>query len=273
MVGLRVFIRSPKSCIQRHFLSKPGAKRGRLFLQIGAGVGNRDPRTSFRDGFTEFIKGLELTANDRVVLVEPNPENVELLKECWSAVECASIVQLAVVPRDHSERVLTLWYASEDGPHFQIASHDKTHVARHYPQGTFRSFDVTALPIDVLINQVREETSLELMGIDVEGLDAEILLSVDWLATDFHAVSFESLHMGEAEVQVRQVLHDAGYVSAGVGLDVHGLDSLVIKPDSPRLRFLTRFWEVERQAHLFSVDGKPWKSMLYLVNWYRTRNT
>lgn len=273
VVECRVFFHSPKSCGRRNFLSQRGAENGRLFLQIGAGAGDRDPRTNFKDGFTDFVKGTHLTAEDRVVLVEPNPENIELLKECWRDVKNAEILQVAVLPWDQSDRVLTLWYSIEDGPHFQLTSHERAHVEKYYPQGTIRHFDVAATSINRLLHQVRGELSLEFLGIDVEGLDAEVLLSIDWSEADFHAISYESVHMAEAELLVHEKFRSAGYIAAGVGIDTHGLDTLVLKPDSSRLKILPHFWEVERQAHLYSVDGKPWKSMLYLINWLRTRNT
>ena len=263
---------SPNNCVQRNFLSSRGAKGGRLFLQIGAGAGDRDPRTNFKDGFTNYVKRVGPTARDRVILVEPNPGNVHRLKECWQGIDCAEIISVAVLPSGEKAGELKLWFAQEDAPHFQVCSHDKSHVERHYPQGTIESISVPAIPIDDLFSQIGRDLSFELLGIDVEGMDADILLSIDWSANDIHAVSFESVHMGADEDVVRQKLLRAGYVSAGVGLDIHGLDSLVIKPDTPLLRFRARLWELERQANLADVNGNPWKSMLYLINWFRTRN-
>lgn len=266
-----MFFRSPNNCVKRNFLSRKKSDTGRLFLQIGAGAGNRDPRTAFKDGFTDYISRIDLTARDRVILVEPNPGNVELLKECWRDTEAAQVLQVAILPIGESPREITLWYAQEDAPHFQVASHDRAHVERHYPHGTIESMSVTAIPFDELLRQIGHDRSLEILGIDVEGLDADILLSIDWTSANFHAVSFESVHMGDSEEVVRRNLHEAGYVSAGVGLDINGLDSLMVKPDSSILRARAKIWELERQANLADVDGNPWKSFLYLVNWFRTR--
>ena len=266
-----MFFRSPRSCAGRNILSKRVPTTGRLFLQIGAGAGNLDPRSQFTDGFTEFVNGTELDVNDRLVLIEPNPGNVDRLKQCWSDVESAEIVQMAVLPRGEVAREMTLWFAVEDGPHFQVASNDRGHVERLYPQGTIESMEVPAIPIDLLIEEIRRETSLELLAIDVEGMDVEILLSMDWASADFYAVSFESPHMGDGESVVHQRLHEFGYVSAGVGLDLNGLDSLVLKTETLRRKVLARVWELERQANLSDVDGKPWSSLLYLINWFRTR--
>jgi hypothetical protein len=94
---------------------------------------------------------------------------------------------------------------------------------------------------------------------------------MDWSDTDFYAVSFESPHMGEGESAVHQRLHEFGYVSAGVGLDVNGLDSLLLRPETLRGKVSSYVWELERLANLSDVDGKPWSSFLYLINWFRTR--
>jgi hypothetical protein len=265
--------RSPRSCAGRNILSKRVSTTGRLFLQIGAGAGNLDPRSQFSDGFTEFVKGMELNVNDRLALVGPNPGNVDRLNQCWSDLESAEIVQMAVLPRGEVAREMTLWFAVEDGPHFQVASsgHGHGHVERLYPQGTIESMEVPAIPIDLLIEEIRRETSLELLAIDVEGMDAEILRSMNWASADFYAVSFESPHMGDGESVVHRRLHEFGYVSAGVGLDLNGLDSLVLKTETLRRKVLARVWELERQANLSDVDGKPWSSLLYLINWFRTR--
>ena len=99
MVQSLMLFRSPRSCAGRNILSKRVSTTGRLFLQIGAGAGNLDPRSQFTDGFTEFVNGIELDVNDRLVLIEPNPGNVDRLKQCWSDVESAEIVQMAVLPR------------------------------------------------------------------------------------------------------------------------------------------------------------------------------
>jgi hypothetical protein len=156
-----MLFRSPKSCVERNFSSRRASTTGRLFLQIGAGAGNLDPRSKFSDGFTEFVKRKDLDVNDRVVLVEPNPGNLELLKRCWSDVESAEIVPVAVLPRGERARQLTLWFAVEDGPHFQVASYDRGRVEGLYPKGTIESMEVAAIPIDLLIDEIRHESSLE----------------------------------------------------------------------------------------------------------------
>lgn len=79
-----------------------------------------------------------------------------------------------------------------------------------------------------------------------------------------------SLRLGEVALYLRNIaanhyLHQM----SGIGT-IHDLDSLMVKPDSVRLRGRAKIWELERQANLSHVDGNPWKSFLYLVNWFRT---
>ena len=53
-----------------------------IFIQIGAGAGDLDKRANCRDGFTEFIKKLPKNRIKKIILVEPNPINIQLLREC-----------------------------------------------------------------------------------------------------------------------------------------------------------------------------------------------
>jgi hypothetical protein len=39
---------------------------------LGAGVGDLDPKTNFKDGFTELIKKNYLPENSHIILIEPN---------------------------------------------------------------------------------------------------------------------------------------------------------------------------------------------------------
>ena len=52
--------------------------------------------------------------------------------------------------------------------------------------------------------------------------------------------------MGNGESVVHQRLHEFGYVSAGMGLDLNGLDALVLKTETLRCKVSARVWELER---------------------------
>ena len=260
---------SPRDCTKRRFLPASSSTEGRLFLQIGAGAGNLDARNL--DGFTEFVRRQQLTANDAVVLVEPNPANVDLLQEYWRSHANVLVVPVAVLPSGASESELILWYALEDGPNYQCASYSKEHVTAHFPQGTIQSIRVPTMTFDELMCSIGGDHSPHLIAIDVESLDADLIMSIDWHAYPFRAISFESLHLGEEESLIQEHLRQYGYQSAGVGLDLNGLDSLVIKSASALVRIRAHIWELERVANLRYVSGNPWKAFLHLVDHWRRR--
>ena len=209
-----MLLSTPCNCIERRILKGGVQGSGRLFVQVGAGVGNLDSRTI--DGFSEFMGRQRLVDGDLIVVVEPNPMNVALLEQGWSGSRNIDVQPLAVIPSGSAAHVLILWFAREDGPNFQVTSHNRQHVLDHYPNGTIESFEVEAVPIDLLLRSVRGDRELELLAVDVESLDAEILMSIDWQEFDFNAVSFESFHMGEMEEEVRSMLMRSGYVPAGM---------------------------------------------------------
>jgi len=63
----------------------------RYFVQVGAGPGDLDSGSGFRDGFTGVIKNLPLESLHKVLLVEPNPFNIPSLRECWKGYPSASM--------------------------------------------------------------------------------------------------------------------------------------------------------------------------------------
>jgi hypothetical protein len=65
-----------------------------IFIQIGAGAGDLDVNTNCRDGFTEIIKSLPRHLIKKIILVEPNPLNIPLLKECWKDYPEAIIYEI-----------------------------------------------------------------------------------------------------------------------------------------------------------------------------------
>ena len=53
-----------------------------IFVHIGAGAGDLDPSTNFRDGFSEYVKKIK-NKKEKIFVVEANPKNIEKLKKCW----------------------------------------------------------------------------------------------------------------------------------------------------------------------------------------------
>ena len=80
------------------------------FVQVGSGAGDLDPRANFRDGFTELIKKIRLPESSRIILVEPNPHNLDQLKNCWNEFKNIEIFELGIVPKFYSQKILRFFF-------------------------------------------------------------------------------------------------------------------------------------------------------------------
>ena len=141
-----------------------------IFIQIGAGAGDRDARANFRDGFTEFVKSIPPKSTQRIILVEPNPRNVVALKRCWKDYPQAEIKQIGIVP-DENTSSLEFYYAEDDQPHFQVCSTDKSHVEKHYPDSKLIQFTAECKGINSFLGEVLDDRTSCFLALDVEGLD------------------------------------------------------------------------------------------------------
>ena len=65
-----------------------------IFVQLGAGVGDRDPLSKYRDGFTELVKKID-DSEKKTYCVEANFKNIEKLKECWNDLSNVKIFKLS----------------------------------------------------------------------------------------------------------------------------------------------------------------------------------
>ena len=103
-----------------------------IFIQIGAGGGDKDSIAHYRDGYTEFIKKIPLNRIKKIILVEPNPVNIPFLRECWKDYKEVFIYELAIIPENINLKNIDFYYSLYDGPNYQVASIVKQHVLNHY---------------------------------------------------------------------------------------------------------------------------------------------
>lgn len=199
----------------------------KTFVQIGAGVGDKDPRTSFRDGFAELVKAQDQSTVGRIILVEPNPINHVKLMECWAGYS-VQIYPIGVRSSSEPNDELTFYYCKEDGPYYQTFSMNKHHVLKHYPKGTIETAKIRTVTINEFL-AVCCPGPIEMLALDVEGIDAEILLDIDWGKFDIRNVSFEHIHLDNKAQSVYNMLEGFGYVHKGRGLDPFGYDTLYSK--------------------------------------------
>jgi FkbM family methyltransferase len=149
-----------------------------IFIQIGAGAGDLDTRANCRDGFTEFIKSLPRDRIKKIILVEPNPMNIHLLRECWKDYPEAFIYEYAIVPNNILRETIEFYYCKNDAPNYQVASIKKEHVQMHYQNDTIDLMNIPAKTIDQFFKDLNDNNVIELLSLDIEGIDAEILLDL-----------------------------------------------------------------------------------------------
>ena len=203
-----------------------------VFIQVGAGAGDLDKSTMrngvMRDGFTDFVKGLPRDRINKIILVEPNPLNIPLLKECWKDYPESVIYEIGIVPKIYEGSTIDFYYCPSDGPHYQVASIMKSHIYKHYGENCeLNKFIIPVMYIKDFLTQVTSD-EIELLSLDIEGIDAEILLDIDFNALQLKYLSFEHLHLGRDRANVIRHLNDSNYKFLGLGVDHNGYDYLFV---------------------------------------------
>ena len=206
----------------------------RYLIQIGAGAGDQDNRANYHDGFSEIIKRLALDQKDRIVLVEPNPLNIDALKKCWEGNPKASIHQIGIVTKALAGKPLPFYYTELDAPCYQIASFNPDHVLKHYKKLTLP--DLTVIPVQTIdleafIASTTNGKHIALLALDIEGLDAEVILDTNFRDMNVDMVSFEHLHLGAQKQAVADHFKKAGFGKIGGGIDHNGYDHLYRKKE------------------------------------------
>jgi hypothetical protein len=197
-----------------------------IFVQIGSGAGDLDKRADCRDGFTEFIKNQPRENIKKIILVEPNPINIPLLKKCWEDYPQSIIYELGIVTKSFPEKNTKLYYCPLDAPHYQVASINKEHIYKHYGYDCeLKHFIVDVKDLETFINEVVND-EIELLSLDIEGIDAEVILDTNFNNIKIKYLSFEHLHLGDNRLNVLSHLNNCGFIYLGKGVDHNGYDYL-----------------------------------------------
>ena len=203
-----------------------------IFIQIGAGAGDKDSRANYRDGFTEFVKKLPKNRIKKIILVEPNPVNILFLRECWKDYPEACIYELAIIPENINLKNIDFYYSLYDGPNYQVASIVKQHVLNHYSgdNNVIESFSVPTIHINDFLNKYNDNGNgndeIELLSLDIEGIDSEIMLDLKLDNIKVKYISFEYIHMGDNLEDVKKHLENNNFEYIGKGVDHNGFDYL-----------------------------------------------
>jgi FkbM family methyltransferase len=202
-----------------------------IYVQVGAGAGDKDQRSNYRDGFTEFVKKIPKDRVKKIILVEPNPINIPFLRECWKDYPEVYIYEFAIVPENIKDKYIDLYYSIYDGPNYQVASIVKQHVLNHYRNDDtiIASFLVPTININDFLNKYVGNDKIDLLSLDIEGIDTEIVLELNLDNVNIKYLSFEYIHMGDKLVYVKKHLECNNYNYVGLGADYNGFDYLYKK--------------------------------------------
>lgn len=180
-------------------------------VQIGANIGDDD-----------ITKIIYTNPVHYMVAVEPMSLHNTALAECYLNVVPSFYISNIIITSENTDQLITLYYNTNDGPQYQIASTNIDHIKKHYPgrihlqQGEIRSIQVNTKTITQLLDE-HHLMQLDLLAIDAEGSDFDILASIDYDQYDISHIIYESVHINRAAAN--KFLTDKGYqVIDGVGL-------------------------------------------------------
>ena len=148
------------------------------FVHIGAGAGDRDPSSGFRDGFSEYVKNHK-SKTKKIIVVEANPKNIKKLKETWKKYKNTRILNYAIIPNNSKKKTIKLYYSEDDAPHYQLLSSDIDHIKRYFPNSKIKFLFAKTMKIKSLLQKNLKDVSIESFSIDVEGADFDIVMDID----------------------------------------------------------------------------------------------
>jgi len=142
-----------------------------------------------------------------------------------------------------------LFYSKDDKPHFQVASILKSHVKKFYPSSSINKIDVKTLNISNFLKEVTNNSKIEYLALDVEGIDFEILFSLNLKNINIKNISIETLHINKLKKkQLARHLLKNGFVYKGKGFDINGYDTLFSKSNNffsqikTRIKYRLLYW-------------------------------
>ena len=202
------------------------------FVHIGAGAGDLDPSSNFRDGFSEYVKNFDCTEKN-VFLIEANPKNIEKLKECWKDFKNVKIFNFAIIPNNFLEKKIYLYYSVEDGPHYQLLSNDKNHVKKYFPKSEIKHIVVDTMKIGDFFEKNFNNLTIESLSLDVEGLDCDIFMDINLKDFNIKNISIEYFHLNKNQKKtiIKKFISN-GYTYNGFGIDHNNIDWLFTKKKS-----------------------------------------
>ena len=200
-----------------------------IFVHIGAGAGDLDPKANYRDGFSELVKNHN-AKNKEIFVVEANPVNIKKLETCWKNYKFAKIFNFAIVADKIKSKKIRFYYCEEDAPHYQLFSTDINHIKRNVPNSKIKSKLIKTIKIQNFMSKNFKKKAIESFSVDVEGGDFDIIMSLDLRKYDIKNISLEYLHLNKQQkYKILKKLITNGYSYDGFGVDHKNIDWLFKK--------------------------------------------
>lgn len=220
-----------------------------IFVHIGAGVGDLDSSTNFKDGFSEYVKKIK-SHEKKIFVVEANPKNIEKLKVCWKDYKYLKIFNFAITPNDYLKDNMVFYYSQDDKPHYQLLSYDKDHVKYYFPNSQIKEMKIQTKKIGDFLENNFLNLKIDSFSIDVEGLDYKIFMDINLKKFDIYQFSIEFFHLNKDQKKniVKKFIEN-GYSYYGFGIDHNNLDWLFIKKRSLWKNFVSKFLPYIHRKH------------------------
>ena len=202
------------------------------FIHIGAGAGDLDPSSNFRDGFSEYVKKHK-NKKKNIYVIEANPINIKKLTETWKNYKNTKVLNYAVVPNNFRKKKIKLFYSKKDAPHYQLLSSDINHIKKYFPNSEIQFMYIKTLKIKFFLEKYFKYKNIESLSIDIEGKDYDVIMDINLKKYNIKNISIEFLHLNKDQKKnLIPKLINNGYSYNGFGLDHNNIDWLFTKKKS-----------------------------------------
>ena len=199
------------------------------FIHIGAGAGDKDPSSGFRDGFSEYVKNHK-SKNKKIIVVEANQKNIKKLRETWKNYKNTKILNYAITPNNSKKKKIKLFYSVDDAPHYQLLSNDINHIKKYFPNSKIKTLFARTMKIKSFLQKNLKDITIESFSIDVEGADFDIMMDIDLKKFNIKNISIEYLHLTKKQKKIIiNKFISSGYSYNGFGIDHNNIDWLFTK--------------------------------------------
>ncbi len=219
------------------------------FIHIGAGAGDLDPSSKFRDGFSEYVKK-HISKKKKIFVIEANPKNITKLRETWKNYKNTKILNYALVPNNFKNKKIKLFYSKKDAPHYQLLSSDINHIKKYFPDSEIKFLNIKTQKIGNFLKKYFNGVNIESLSIDIEGKDYEVIMDINFKKYNITNLSIEYLHLTQEQKKslINKLLKN-GYSYNGFGLDHNNIDWLFTKKKSIWNDIIVRIFPYIHRIH------------------------